>query len=91
MGLSSSRRNDGGEEEMTVTEFIEWLKTQDQEAIVLCLAHESSNSYYEQGGICSEKEFIPDYSNYTDFRGNKNVKPDATYFNKRYLLIGDQQ
>ncbi len=73
---------------MTVFEFIHWLKTQDQDAIVMCLVHEKSGSYYEQGGTCSQAEFTPDHSDYTDFRGNQFVKPKASYFEKRYLLIG---
>lgn len=75
---------------MTVSELITWLQTQDQGATVTCLVHDSRGSYYEQGGTCSEEEFTPDYSEYTDFRGNQFVKPDAPYYNRRFLLIGDK-
>jgi len=73
---------------MTVSEFIEWLKTQDQGAIVKCLIHNTTGSYYEQGGTCSRGEFTAEHAEYTDFRGNEFVKPEAPYYNKRYLLIG---
>jgi len=73
---------------MTVSKFIEWLKTQDQDAIVVCLTHDTNGSYYEQGGTCSHDEFTEEHSEYTDFRGNEFVKSTAPYYNKRYLLIG---
>ena len=73
---------------MTVSEFIEWLKTQDQDAIVTCLVHNTAGSYYEQGGTCSQDEFTEEHSEYIDFRGNQFVKIEAPYYNKRYLLIG---
>lgn len=73
---------------MTVADFIEWLKTQDQGAVVLCLEHDSAGSYCEQGGTCSVIEFTPDSSGYTDFRGNQFVPNNSDYYNKRYLLIG---
>lgn len=73
---------------MTVSEFIEWLNAQDQDAIITCIVHDSRGSYYEQGGTCSTEEFTPEFSEYVDFRDNQFVKPDAPYFNKRYLLIG---
>jgi hypothetical protein len=76
---------------MKVSEFIEWLKTQDQEAIVSCLVHHGNGSYYEQGGTCEEQEFIPEHSDYTDFRGNQFVKPGDHRFNKRYLIIGGRE
>lgn len=74
---------------MTVAEFIEWLKTQDQDAVVECVVHESGGSYYEQGGTCTTQPFAPELSDYTDFRGNQFVKETEPYFNKSYLLIGE--
>ncbi|MDF1551964.1 MAG: hypothetical protein P1P84_02825 [Deferrisomatales bacterium] len=73
---------------MTVSAFIEWLQTQDQEATVQCIVHDRSGSYYEQGGTAGEEDFTPDRSEYTDFRGYEFVTPDREYFNRRYLLIG---
>lgn len=35
---------------MTVAEFIEWLKTQPQDAIVTTISHSSGMDYCEQGG-----------------------------------------
>lgn len=80
---------------MTVREFIEWLKTQDQDATVQVVQHKSSggtNSYYMQGGEAQVVDFNqdnPDLFEYTDFRSNQFVKPDAPYYNQRYLLIGE--
>ena len=76
---------------MTVKEFIKWLKKQDQEAIIECVVHDKSGGYYEQGGTATLKEFAPDLSDYTDFRGNQFVKPDAPNYNKRFLLIGESE
>lgn len=75
---------------MKVSEFIEWLKTQDQEATVCCLVHDSVDGYDMQGGSCEEQEFTPEYSRYTDFRGSEFVTESMPYFNKRYLRIGGE-
>lgn len=74
---------------MLVSDFIEWLKTQDQEAIVECVVHDSSGSLYEQGGTCTTKEFTPALSEYFDFRNNQCVKENEPLFGKRFLLIGE--
>ena len=76
---------------MNVKEFAKWLKTQDQEATIMCLVHNSSGSYYEQGGTCREEEFTTEHSEYTDFRGNPFVKPDAPHAECRFLLIGKKE
>lgn len=81
---------------MIVKDFIKWLETQDQEAIVEVLVHSSGSGYYEQGGTVSVDEFDPEDSlhgvakhwEYTDFRNNQYTKPDAHYYNKRYLQLG---
>ena len=44
---------------MKVSEFIEWLKTQDQEAKVEVLVHRSGNGYYDQGGNTYVYDFNP--------------------------------
>lgn len=44
---------------MLVPEFIEWLKTQDQTAVVKVLQHTSGSGYYDQGGWTSEVDFDP--------------------------------
>ena len=75
--------------EMTVSEFIEWLKTQDQGATVYCVTHDRNGSYYEQGGTATTKPFTPELSCYTDFRGNSFVKPEEKHYNTRELLIGE--
>lgn len=81
---------------MTVAQFIEWLKTQDQEAIVQCLVvgpRDSNNRVYDNLKAILRREahieeFEPEWSEYIDFRGNKFVKPGAPYYGKRYLWIG---
>jgi len=74
---------------MTVKDFIKWLQTQDQGAIVEVVQHRSGSGYYEQGGTVSVQSFEPNkYSDYTDFRGNKFVKPEHPHFELRTLLIG---
>ena len=82
---------------MNVAEMIEWLKTQDQGAIVQVIYHTSGTSYYDQGGNVSVDDFTLEgadgygsgrYYENTDFRGNPYVKPDAEHHNKRYLLLG---
>ena len=74
---------------MTVAEFIEWLKTQDQEAVVQTIMHTDGTGYYDQGGNVEVVDFDPvTTSDYTDFRGNSFTPPNAPHYNKRYLLIG---
>ena len=81
---------------MTVYEFTEWLKTQDQDAIVQIVYHERGTGYYDQGGTASVIEFRPDVNqygvadhwNYTDYRNNRFVKETDPHYNKLYLLLG---
>ena len=42
---------------MIVSEFIQWLKAQDQDAIVEVLVHSRGTSYYDQGGNVTTEEF----------------------------------
>lgn len=81
---------------MIVKDFIKWLETQDQEAIVEVLVHSSGTGYYDQGGNVTTEEFDPSkayygsskHHEYTDYRGNQFVKEDAPWYNKRILQIG---
>lgn len=63
---------------MKVSEFIEWMKTQDQDAIVEVVV----------GGHRVEFTEPSEQSEYCDFRGNQFVKETAHYYNKRYIMIG---
>lgn len=63
---------------MTVAEFIEWLKSQDQQAEVRCLVNYPGTGYYDQGGECGIEPFVPELS-------DKNY----TGQDDRYLLIGE--
>lgn len=81
---------------MQVSEFIEWLQTQPQDAIVEVVYHKSGCGYYDQGGNArsvgfdpSEGEYgVPRHWSYTDFRGNYWVKESEPHFGKHYLLLG---
>lgn len=42
---------------MKVHELIEWLKTQNQEAVVEVVKHETGSSYYEHGGSARPEAF----------------------------------
>ena len=71
---------------MTVAEFIEWLKTQDQGATVECLEGREGRNW--QGDSYTETPFDPaKHTDYIDLRGNEFAK-GKPYENKRTLLIG---
>ena len=71
---------------MKVSELIEWLKTQDQEAIVEILVGEHSRGY---SGDSFSKEFfdINEHVDYTDFRKYDFAKGQP-YENDRLLFLG---
>jgi hypothetical protein len=70
---------------MTVAQMIEWLKTQDQEAVVMVVKNRSVPYY----GISeSEEVFTPELSYYTDMRGNQ-FAVGMPYENDRTLLLGE--
>lgn len=72
---------------MKVKDFIEWLQTQDQEAIVEVVVRHESRGY---GGdsFTVEPFNVEEHSYYTDMRGNPFVKEDAPHYNRRSLEIG---
>lgn len=61
---------------MIVAEFIEWLKTQDQEAIVDCVVD----------GVA--QPFTEELVYYMDFRNSKSIPEDHPLYGCRYLQIG---
>lgn len=72
---------------MLVSEFIEWLKGQDQGAEVNVVV--VSDGRYPWGGpSITQETFSPDLAEYTDLRGNPHVKDDDPWANKRYLVLG---
>ena len=72
---------------MNVRELIEWLKTQDQEAIVEVLEGDTRNS---PPYPCNHVEFDKDsHVEYTDFRNNKFAK-GKDYENTRILFLGSE-
>jgi hypothetical protein len=71
---------------MKVSEFIEWLKTQDQEADVKVVEKRAGRDY--QGDYVVEVDFDPEENAYyIDMRGNQFAvgKP---YENSRTLTLG---
>lgn len=74
---------------MKVSELIEWLKTQDQDAIVQVV--DSSDIINWQ--YCpvlmdfSTEEYLGLWE-YVDFKGNPIVKKSDSFYNKSYLLLG---
>lgn len=60
---------------MTVSELIEWLKTQDQGAVVMVVAGEQSSRLL--GDVCSEVIFTEDRFSLSD------------WYVKRTLLLGE--
>jgi len=74
---------------MTVSEMIEWLKTQDQGATVEILAGYRGRNWNDDG--YSLKDFDPLlHAEYTDMRGNPHAKGKA-YENSRTLFLGYQE
>jgi len=75
---------------MFVSELIEWLKTQDQGAIVEVIVQGESEIYQSYGRCETEPLNVEndDHIEYTDFRGNQFVKNDSPHFGKRYLKLG---
>ena len=76
---------------MKVSEFIEWLKTQDQDADIEIFGHRYNSAYR-----CEEVYRVEFYdprtqSEYSDLRGNPFVSWDSPYYNKRTLFLGEDQ
>lgn len=77
---------------MKVAEFIEWLKTQDQEAEVEILTSCEKSWGHETYNSVSRQVFDPSkHVDYSDFRGNRFVKPTEAHYNKRLLFLGDDE
>jgi hypothetical protein len=72
---------------MTVAQFIEWLKTQDQEAVVHIPG--TVQRYGDHVGKWREFTDPVDQAYYMDFRGNQFAKPDHPCFGKRILELGE--
>ena len=76
---------------MKVKDLVQWLAAfEDQDADVDVVSHSSGTGHYDQGGNATAAAFDPEkHATYTDLRGNPYVKPDATYYNTRTLLLGE--
>ena len=72
---------------MLVKDFIDWLKTQDQEAELEILVRIEGCGY--NGDSFRRQSFdFNEHQEYIDFRGNRFVKSSDEFFNKRFLFIG---
>ena len=75
---------------MTVSQLIEWLKTQDQGAIVQVVTIGEAPTWesYGPARLVELDVTNADHVEYSDFRGNRFVKQDSPHFNQRYLTFG---
>lgn len=74
---------------MKVSEFIEWLKTQDQDADVMVGVSITYPWQYEQQSEFRYDNFNPqEHAEYIDFRNNSLVPSNAPHKNDRTLYIG---
>lgn len=75
---------------MNVAEFIEWLKTQDQEAEVRVLRAIEAGGYYSSKEV-SDFPFDPEADDFEvmDWTDNQFVKPEHPHFGKKELILGD--
>lgn len=69
----------------TVRQLIEFLQTQDQDAVVDILVGEQSG--FGDSFFRKNLELTEDVE-YTDFRGNQFVHPTSAHYNQRYLFLG---
>lgn len=83
---------------MKVAEFIEWLKTQPQDAEVMVISHTSGSSYYDQGGNIQVVAFNPEESapgkydptfELDDF--SRDSFKNSPFYGKKQLLLGSHE
>jgi len=74
---------------MNVKQFKDWLEQFDDDVIVEVGVQGHAPIYHSFGEVY-EREFIGfnDY-NYTSFVGNNLVSEDQSFYNKKYLFLGD--
>lgn len=74
---------------MKVSEFIEFLKTQDQEAIVQVIETHTSRSCGEPSTDVNTENFnIDEHVTIQDFTQNSQVKPSSVWYMKKYIVLG---
>lgn len=76
---------------MNVRELAAWLAAfEDQDAEVEVVQHTHGSGYYDQGGTAAPVPLdLTRHVEYTDLRGNPHIDPDAPYFERRTLLLGE--
>lgn len=75
---------------MKVREFIDFLRQQDQEAIVQVVRGERSRHW--NGDSYSVVTFDAElYLEYTDLRGNPGINEQHALYGKRFLLLGEAE
>lgn len=71
----------------TVKEFKEWLNRFPDDTIVELVIQEGPVMFKE---LKLEDSDCGNGWEYTDFNGNKFVKPDSEHYGKRYLWLGER-
>lgn len=78
----------------TVKELKEWLNRFPDDTIVQVLKQEQPTFYQEYGDVHfidldpnNDSDFGEGWS-YTDFTGNKFIKPNDIFYKKRHLALG---
>jgi hypothetical protein len=74
---------------VNVAQFIEWLKTQPQDAIVEVIVCKDAYN-----GSVYVRDFDPvrqwEHWDFTDFTNNPHIKPTDDSYGKKYLTIGQK-
>lgn len=74
---------------MKVSKFIEFLKTQDQEAIVQVLeTHNGHSCGLPYTDVCTEIFSPNDHITIEDFTQNTYVEPSSEWYMKKYIVLG---
>lgn len=77
---------------MKVSEFIEFLKTQDQESIVQIITTESGWSCGEPCTNVNTEHFNSvDHVTIEDWTTNSQVKPTQEWYMKKYITLGKRE
>lgn len=72
----------------TVRQLIEFLQTQDQDAIVQILVGEQAQYGCDGDSYFRSDLAVDQHVEYTDFRGNQFTRPTDAHYNQRYLFLG---
>lgn len=77
---------------MKVSEFIEFLKTQDQESIVRVITTSAGWSCGEPyTSVCEEEFNSVDHVTIEDWTTNSLVEPTRSWYMKKYITLGKRE